>query len=79
MAASDDPDQRIGPRPSGEESPRDRGKATDMERKTIRFPKATVEHVESLVEAGEYPDFSTAIREELPDEWPGLDREGDHA
>jgi Arc/MetJ-type ribon-helix-helix transcriptional regulator len=48
-----------------------------MDRKTIRFSDATVEHAEALVEDGAYPSFSAAIRDQLPGEWPGIGTEGE--
>jgi len=38
-----------------------------MERKTIRFPKSAVERAEGMVEDGEYPNFSAAVRDRLLD------------
>lgn len=59
----------VGPRREGEDSTRDRGRDSETEKKTVRFPKSMVEHVEGLVEDDEYASFSGAVRDQCPDEW----------
>lgn len=53
MSTTDESESRVGPRREGDDSVRQRGRDREMERKTIRFPKAAVERAEALVADGE--------------------------